>query len=128
MVRYPGSKSCVLAGAILAVWLAPAQASIISFSGNLRTDATFTSCGAGCTLGAGNSDGDYAQWAAVVSDFHVSVTSDMEAITFSYGGGTNGQGTVVSEGGFEPYLSLFDASGTFLSSTFFGITCPAGAN
>jgi len=25
-------------------------------------------------------------------------------------------------------LSLFDASGNFLASTYFGITCPAGAN
>jgi len=35
---------------------------------------------------------------------------------------------VIPEGGFEPYLSLFDASGNFLASTFFGTTCPAGAN
>jgi hypothetical protein len=52
----------------------------------------------------------------------------MEAITFSYGGGTNGDGTVIPQGGFEPYLSLFDSSGDFLASTFFGTTCPAGAN
>src|ERR1035438_8488936 len=42
---------------------------ILSFTGNLRTDATFTSCGSGCTLGPTNSDGDYAQYAAVVRDF-----------------------------------------------------------
>ena len=52
----------------------------------------------------------------------------MTAITFSYGGGINGHGTLIPQGGFEPYLSLFDASGNFLASTFFGITCPAGAH
>jgi hypothetical protein len=34
----------------------------------------------------------------------------------------------VEKGGFEPYLSLFDGSGNFLASTFFGTTCPGGAN
>jgi len=51
----------------------------------------------------------------------------MQALTFSYGGGTNGQGASIPQGGFEPYLSLFDASGDFLASTFFGTTCPQGA-
>jgi len=54
--------------------------------------------------------------------------SVVKAITFSYGGGVNGAGTTVLQGGFEPYLSLFDSGGKFLSSTFFGTTCPAGAN
>jgi hypothetical protein len=52
----------------------------------------------------------------------------MFAITFSYGGGTNGASQVIPQGGFEPYLSLFDAGGNFLASTFFGTTCPPGAN
>ena len=52
----------------------------------------------------------------------------MEGITFSYSGGTNGQGTVIAPGGFEPYLSLFDASGNFLRSTFFGTICPPGSH
>ena len=112
---------------LLAASLLPARASTISFTGDLRTDATFTSCGGGCTLGPGNSDGDFAQWAAAIGDFHVGSTSTMEAITFSYGGGVNGDATVIAQGGFEPYLSLFDASGAFLASTFFGTTCPAGA-
>jgi hypothetical protein len=41
------------------------EASTISFIGDLRTNANFTSCGSGCTLGSGDSDGDYAQFAAV---------------------------------------------------------------
>ena len=77
---------------------------------------------------ARNTDADYAQWAAVVTNFTVASASTMQAITFSYGGGKNGAGMSIAEGGFEPYLSLFDASGNFLASTFFGTTCPAGAN
>jgi len=103
-------------------------ADTISFTGDLRNDASFTACGPGCVLGAGNTDGDYAQWAAVVQDFTVAAPSTMQAVTFSYGGGVNGVGMIIPEGGFEPYLSLFDASGNLLASTFFGITCPPGAN
>jgi hypothetical protein len=105
-----------------------ARADSISFAGNLRDDANVISCGSGCTLGASNTDGDYAQWAAVVVDFTVSAPSDMQAVTFSYGGGVNGAGSTISQSGFEPYLSLFDSGGNFLASTFFGTTCPAGAN
>jgi hypothetical protein len=101
---------------------------IYSFTGDLRNDATFVSCGPACMLGAANSDGEYAQWAAVVRDFTVTTSSSMEAITFSYGGGANGHGTLIPQGGFEPYLSLFDASGGFLASTFFGTNCPVGAH
>jgi hypothetical protein len=112
--------------AILGFW--PVHAATISFAGDLRNDANVISCGSGCTLDASNSDGDYAQWAAVVDSFTVGTASAMEAITFSYGGGVNGAGTTIAEGGFEPYLSLFDSAGNFLASTFFGTTCPAGAN
>jgi hypothetical protein len=101
-------------------------ASSIFFSGNLKTDATVTDCqGAPCTL---TSDVDYAQFAAVVDSFNVASTSTMTAITYSYGGGTSVGGQTVASGGLEPYLSLFDASGNFLASTYFGTTCPAGAN
>lgn len=104
------------------------RADTISFTGNLRSDANFTDCGAGCKLGPTNTDGDYAQWAAVAKTFHVGIASTMEAITFSYGGGANGNGKVIARNGFEPYLSLFDVAGNFLASTFFGDLCPAGAN
>jgi hypothetical protein len=114
--------------ALAGIWPSPARANTISFTGDLRSDANFIACGSGCTLMPGNTDGDYAQWAAVAKAFHVATASTMEAITFSYGGGTNGQGTPIAQGGFEPYLSLFDASGNFRASTFFGTTCPAGAH
>jgi len=107
---------------------APLLAGTISFTGDLRTDATFVGCGSGCVLGVSNSDGEYAQWAAAVQDFTIAAPSTIEAITFSYGGGLNGAGTTISEGGFEPYLSLFDASGNFLASTFFGTVCPPDAS
>jgi hypothetical protein len=71
------------------------RADTVSFTGDLRTDATLLSRGFGCTLGPGNSDGDFAQWAAVLRDFTVSSASAMQAVTFSYGGGINGQGTVI---------------------------------
>jgi hypothetical protein len=103
-------------------------AAVFSFTGDLRADATFTSCGMGCTLGPANTDADYAQFAAVVRTFSVASPSMMDAITFSYGGGINGAGMTIAQGGFEPYLSLFDSGGNFLASTFFGTTCPAGAN
>ena len=109
--------------AILGAACAPG--STISFVGNLRTDANVTGCGTSCTLDGSNTDGDYAQWAAVVDDFTVLSTSQMQAITFSYGGGINGAGDTIAESGFEPYLSLFDASGNFLASTALS-GCPAG--
>jgi hypothetical protein len=104
-----------------------ASAGVISFTGDLRTDATFISCGTGCTLGPANTDADFAQWAAVVNTFHFGTLSTMQAITFSYGGGTNGAGAIIAQSGFEPYLSLFDAAGNFLASTFSGTLCPPGA-
>jgi hypothetical protein len=106
----------------------PLNAGTIFFSGDLRTDATVVDCGSGCTLGPSNTDGDYAQWAAVVNTFVVATGADMQAITYSYGGGTSMTGAIVPAGGLEPYLSLFDASGDFLASTFLGTTCPSGAN
>lgn len=80
-------------------FLEPAAAATISFTGNLRTDATVLDCGVGCTLGAGNTDGDYAQYAAVVRTFNVATTSLMSAVSFSYGGGINGAGATVLQGG-----------------------------
>jgi hypothetical protein len=106
-----------------ALALAPAAlAEIISFTGDLRADATFLPPGPSFT------DADLAQWAAVVRSFHAPSSSLMTAVSFSYGGGTNGRGAAIAQNGFEPYLSLFDASGNFLASTFFGVTCPTGAS
>ncbi len=117
--------SGILAAAVL--FAAPCRASeVLFYSGNLRTDATVTACGQGCTLGALDPDSNYAQWAAVVETFTVHTPTTMEAITYSNNGGTSLTGAVVSAGGLEPYLSLFDSAGNFMASTFFGVTCPAG--
>jgi hypothetical protein len=113
--------------ALFALSVAAVQGGTISLVGDLRSGANFTACGDLCILGPGNTDGDYAQWAAFAGNFNVPVTSTMTAISFSYGGGTNGNGAVIARNGFEPYLSLFDTSGSFLTSTF-GTTCPTGAN
>jgi hypothetical protein len=109
--------------AALLVLCAPAHASTISFIGDLATDATSLP-----PFPSPYVDGDYAQYAAVVRPFHVATDSVMQAITFSYGGGVNGNGSIIADSGFEPYLSLFDGLGNFLASTFFGTTCPSGAN
>ena len=95
----------------LTMWASVAEATTISYTGNLRTDATVTTCqGAPCTL---VTDADYAQYAAVVETFSVAKSSTVEAVTFSYGGGVNALGTTIAAGGFSPYLSLFDAGGNF---------------
>lgn len=102
-------------------------ASTISYTGNLRTDATVVACGSGCTLGSGDSDADYAQYAAVVVPIAVTENSSLQAVSFSYGGGVNGAGATIADSGFEPYFSLFGPTGGFLASTFSGVTCPTGA-
>jgi hypothetical protein len=119
--------SCSRLAILAALTLPGLQATTLFVTGDLRTNATVASCGPGCTLGAINSDADFAQWAAVVTQFVVSSATPMQAITYSFGGGTSQNGTVVAPGGLEPYLSLFDASGNFLASTYFGTTCPLGS-
>jgi hypothetical protein len=98
------------------------------FSGDLRNNATVTGCGPSCTLGVSDTDAVWAQWAAAVYPFTVTSTSTMYAVTFGWGGGTSGTGAVVLQGGLEPYLSLFDSTGSFLASTYSGTYCPPGAN
>ena len=107
-------------------WQGIARADEISFVGDLRSDANVP--GGGYLLSDMVTDQDFAQFTGFAASFTVSAASSMQAITFSYGGGTNGHGTAISEGGFAPYLSLFDAGGNFLASTYFGTYCPPGAN
>jgi hypothetical protein len=121
------SRTAILAAALFTV-LAPLRAETLFFSGDLRNNASVVDCGSGCTLGALNSDGEYAQWAAFIAPFTLASDSTVRAMTFGFGGGVSGTGAVVAPGGLEPYLSLFDGAGNFLSSTFAGTTCPAGAN
>ena len=120
-------RSLFLAGCIAFGYCTALSAGTLFFSGNLRTDATVTDCGPMCTLGASNTDGDFAQWAAFVTSFTLGSASDVQAITYGYGGGTSVTGPAVNPGGLEPYLTLFDAAGNFVASTFSGTYCPSGA-
>ena len=121
-------RSIVPTGVLAVTLLATSvKADVLFFSGDLRSDATFTSCGSGCTLGPGNTDSDYANWAAATYDFVVTTASTVQVVTYGYAGGTSLTGAIVSPGGLEPYLSLFDSSGNFLTSSFTE-TCPATAN
>lgn len=88
-LRHKGSLVAQAILAAIVLWGAPSRlsADVIFYSGNLRTDATVTACGVGCTLDGLSSDGDYAQWAAVVYSFTVNQTASMEVITYGYGGG-----------------------------------------
>jgi hypothetical protein len=112
---------------VLAAATTAAKADVIFFSGDLRTDANVTGCGSGCTLGPGNTDLEYANWAAVTYTFVVNTATTVQAVTYGYAGGTSLTGAIVPSGGLEPYLSLFDSSGDLLTSSFSG-TCPATAN
>ena len=47
-------------------------------------------------------------------DFSLTAPSTVTVKTLSYGGGTNAAGDIVSAGGFDPVVSLFDSSGLFL--------------
>ncbi|MBE9069396.1 PEP-CTERM sorting domain-containing protein [Leptolyngbya cf. ectocarpi LEGE 11479] len=49
-------------------------------------------------------------------DFSVSTTSAVTFRTYSYAGGTQADGTVITGGGFDPVLTLFDGNGYFLAS------------
>ena len=124
----PRTAQMLLPAALLLAGPKYLAANVIFYSGDLRTNANVIDCGTGCTLGPANTDGEYAQWAAVIYSFTVNSTTTMEAITYGYAGGASLTGPAVAAGGLEPYLSLFDASGNFLASTFFGTTCPPGAN
>jgi hypothetical protein len=51
-----------------------------------------------------------------VSLFEITVGPDSSLVaqTFGYAGGTNGNGTVIPAGGFDPVLSLFDPTGALI--------------
>jgi hypothetical protein len=114
-----------LFGAILTALLvlghaSQAAATTISFTGDLRSDANIVGCGGLCTLDLVNDDDPtIAQWAARSESFTLLAPATGYAVTFSSGGGTNGAGTAIAAGGFQPYLSLFDDAGNFLASTYF---------
>jgi hypothetical protein len=83
------SAFVVFAGILLGA--GTARASVISFQGTFLHDDDL-----------------------VLIDFTLSSTTSVELMTWSYGGGINGNGETIAAGGFDPYLSLFDAAGSEL--------------
>lgn len=55
--------------------------------------------------------------------FNLASSSTVTLETWSYAGGTDAQGTVIPSGGFQPYISLFSGSGTFINTSVSG-SCP----
>jgi hypothetical protein len=48
--------------------------------------------------------------------FSLSATSTVTAVTYSYAGGTNQAGASISQGGFDPWLAIFNSSGALVAS------------
>ena len=71
----------------------PAQAANFSFRGNFTKDNDVQ-----------------------LFNFTVGSPSNVTLKTLSYAGGTQADGTIVSRGGFDPILSLFDGSGNFITN------------
>ena len=69
------------------------NASVLSFQGNFATD-------------------DQVQ----LFSFNLAAPETVIIETFGYAGGTNGNGTAIPEGGFDPVVTLFDSTGNFLNS------------
>ncbi|MCG7361430.1 DVUA0089 family protein [Roseomonas sp. ACRSG] len=69
----------------------PASAADFSFTGNFGTDD-----------------------AVQLFNFSLDSTSTVTLRTLSYAGGTNAAGETIARGGFDPILSLFDASGALV--------------
>lgn len=81
-------RAAVLLSTGLALITCSAQASVFSFQG------------------AFGADDDLA-----VFTFTLAAAGNVSATTFSYNGGTNGNGAAVAAGGFAPVLALFDSAG-----------------
>jgi hypothetical protein len=59
-------------------------------------------------------------------NFSVGMTSNVTLRTYSYAGGTNAAGTVISRGGFDPILALFSSAGALIGQNDDG--APGTAN
>jgi len=47
--------------------------------------------------------------------FTIGSSTTFTAVTLSYAGGTNQAGAIIPEGGFDPFLAIFNSSGTLLA-------------
>ena len=80
--------SAAIAATLLSLAAAPASAADFSFTGNLA-------------------NGDEVQF----FNFSVGAPSLVSLVTYSYAGGVNAAGQTITRGGFDPILSLYDATG-----------------
>ncbi|CAN5432257.1 hypothetical protein BH11PSE9_BH11PSE9_17160 [soil metagenome] len=65
-----------------------------------------------------------------ITSFTLAAPSAVTIQTWSFGGGPNAAGTVIADGGFDPYVSLFRGEGTgatFLASNDDGLCPPRNA-
>ena len=60
--------------------------------------------------------------------FSLSATSTVTTVTYSYAGGTNQAATVIPEGGFDPWLAIFNSSGTLVASDDNGTCAQVGTD
>src|SRR4051794_23762944 len=70
----------------------PARAANFSFTGNFMND-------------------DEVQ----IFNFSILDPADVTLRTLSYGGGTSANGNVITPGGFDPIITLFDDAGNFIT-------------
>ena len=61
-------------------------------------------------------------------NFSLSSTSTVTLRTWSYAGGTNQAGTMIPQGGFDPWLSLYDSLGNLLQSVDNGTCLQVGTD
>ena len=79
---------------------------------------------AGCCLFAGISSADSFSYNGIFTSddqqqqflFTLGGAAAVTTVTFGYAGGTNQAGTVISDGGFDPWLAIFDSTGNLLAS------------
>lgn len=81
-------KLAILAAAAAVMMSAPAAADNFSYTGTLSNPNQ-----------------------VLLFNFVVGAPSTVTLRTYSYAGGTNAAGTVISRGGFDPILALFDSTG-----------------
>lgn len=93
---FASCQRVLLVACVMTLCTAPVKAATLtfeSFSGSLSTDDSIA-----------------------LFDFTVNAPSRVGIKTLSYGGGLLADGTEISPGGFDPILTLFDDSNTFLAS------------
>lgn len=98
MGKLEAVKRILAAGCLAAPLMA--TAADFSFTGNLSND-------------------DQVQ----LFQFSLAGSASVTLRTYSYGGGTMADGTVIPAGGFDPILTVFDASGTIIDENDDG-ACP----